>query len=129
MAMSEQEVFDKVRDVLVEALGVDEDEVTPEAKLFDDLGAESIDVLDIAFRLEKAFDIKIERGEMYPEDLMNNPEYVQDGKVTDKGMAELKQRVPFADLSEFEHSRSLEDFPNIFTTQSLVKFVQQKLDG
>jgi len=60
---SEEEVFSKVQSVLVEALGVDEDEVTPQAKLKADLGAESIDYLDIAFQLEKAFTIKIEQKE------------------------------------------------------------------
>ena len=78
MPMTEEEVFEKVRDVLVDALGVDDDEVTPEAKLEADLGAESIDYLDITFQLEKAFDIKIPRGELFPENILNNPEFVQD---------------------------------------------------
>ena len=63
---TKEEVFTKVRGALVEALGVDEEEVTPGAKLVGDLGAESIDFLDIVFRLEKAFDIKIPRGELFP---------------------------------------------------------------
>ena len=78
---SEDEIFDKVREALVEALGVDDDEVTPEATLQGDLDAESIDFLDIVFRLEKSFDIKIERGELFPEDILTNTEYVEDGKV------------------------------------------------
>ena len=63
---SKEEVFEKVREALVDALGVDDDEVTPEATLVGDLGAESIDFLDIVFRLEKSFDIKIPRGELFP---------------------------------------------------------------
>jgi len=63
MPTSETEVFQKVQTVLVEALGVDEEEVNPDAKLKADLGAESIDYLDIAFQLEKAFTIKIEQKE------------------------------------------------------------------
>ena len=54
MATSREQILEKVREVLVDALGVDEDEVTPEATLMGDLGAESIDFLDIVFRLEKA---------------------------------------------------------------------------
>ena len=92
MAISEAEVFEKVREALVEALGVDDDEVTPEAKIAADLGAESIDFLDITFRLEKAFDIKIPRGDLIPDQLLNDPQYVQDGKLTDKGMDEFKAR-------------------------------------
>ncbi|MEX2673259.1 MAG: acyl carrier protein, partial [Phycisphaeraceae bacterium] len=64
MAMTQDEVFEKVQEVLVDALGVDDDEVVADATLTGDLGAESIDFLDIVFRLEKAFDIKISQGEL-----------------------------------------------------------------
>ena len=60
--MTEEEVFEKVRETLVDALGVDDDEIEAEATLTGDLGAESIDFLDIVFRLEKTFDIKIPRA-------------------------------------------------------------------
>ena len=66
MPSRSDEVFEKVKTCLVEALGVDDDEVTPEATMVGDLGAESIDFLDIVFRLEEAFDIKIPRGELFP---------------------------------------------------------------
>ncbi|MBS3820523.1 MAG: acyl carrier protein, partial [Phycisphaerae bacterium] len=102
MPMSEQEIFEKVQETLVETLGVDDDEVTPEATLREDLGAESIDFLDIVFHLEKAFDIKIPRGELFPDNILNNPEFVQDGKMTDAGLKELKDRMPHADFSDFE---------------------------
>ena len=69
---SQEEIFDKVRESLVDALGVDDDEVTPKATLRGDLDAESIDFLDIVFRLEKAFDIKIERGELVPTDVLED---------------------------------------------------------
>ena len=82
---TKEEIFEKIQTALVDALGVDDDEVTPEATLVGDLGAESIDFLDIVFRLEKAFDIKIPRGELFPEDILTNAEYVQDGKVTEPG--------------------------------------------
>lgn len=128
MTMTQEDVFTKVREVLVDALGVDDDEVVPEAKLTEDLGAESIDFLDIAFRLEKAFNIKIEQGEMLPENVLSDPTYVVDGKVTDEGMAELRRRMPHADLEEFEASgRNVEDFSNVFTVDAVVKFVQAKL--
>jgi len=82
MPMTEEEVFEKVKETLVDALSVDDDEVTQQATLMGDLGAESIDFLDIVFRLEKAFDIKIPRGELFPDNILNNPEFVQEGKLT-----------------------------------------------
>jgi len=127
MTMTTDEVFAKVREVLEDALGVDEDEVTSQATLVGDLGAESIDFLDIVFRLEKAFGIKIEQGEMFPDNVLNDPQYVQDGQVTDKGMQELRTRLPHANLDAFEQSRSVDDFSNVFTVDAVVKFVQSKL--
>src|SRR5215475_12233458 len=99
---SKSDIFAKVQEALVDALGVDEEEVTPEATLQGDLDAESIDFLDIVFRLEKAFDIKIERGELFPEDILTSTDYVEDGKVNSAGITKLKERMPFADLSRFE---------------------------
>ena len=90
---TKDEILEKITEALVEALGVEEDEVTPEATLVGDLGAESIDFLDIVFRLEKAFDIKIPRGELFPEDVLTNAEYVADGRVTETGLAELRSLV------------------------------------
>lgn len=125
--MTYDEVFEKVREVLEEALGVDEDEVTPEATLGGDLGAESIDYLDIVFRLEKAFGIKISQAELMADNVLSDPQYVQDGKVTDLGMTELRKQLPHADLDKFDASRQVDEFPNIFTVESMVKFVQGKL--
>ena len=125
--MTHDEVFEKVREVLEEALGVDEDEVTPEATLGGDLGAESIDYLDIVFRLEKAFGIKISQAELMADNVLSDPQYVQDGKVTDLGMDELRKQLPHADLDKFDASRQVDEFPNIFTVESMVKFVQSKL--
>src|SRR5271170_7427337 len=111
LSMSNEEIYAKVQAVLVDALLVDESEVTPKATLREDLGAESIDFLDIAFRLEKAFTInpakpfKIPRGELFPDDLpalMNDERYVKDGKITPEGLAELKRRMPFSDFTEFD---------------------------
>ena len=122
------EVFSKVQSALVDALGVDEDEVTPDATLVGDLGAESIDFLDIVFRLEREFGIKIPRGELFPESIFQgDPEFVQDGKVTDKGLAELRSRMPFADLSEFERDPELNNISNLFTVALINRYVAWKL--
>ncbi|MFM8291380.1 MAG: acyl carrier protein, partial [Planctomycetia bacterium] len=101
---SRDEIFGKVRAALVDALGVDEDEVSPSATIVGDLGAESIDFLDIVFRLEKAFGIKIPRGELFPEDVLSSAEFVSNGKVNAAGLAALKARMPFFDLKNFEQN-------------------------
>ncbi|MCH2180856.1 MAG: acyl carrier protein [Mariniblastus sp.] len=124
---SNEEVFEKVKEALMDALGVDDDEVTPEATLVGDLGAESIDFLDIIFKVEKAFDIKIEREELFPEDVLSNAEYVQDGRVTEAGLAVLKERMPFADLTKFEENPIVQDFGNLLTVQDLCNYVSTKV--
>ena len=127
MAISKDEVFKKVQTALVDALGVDEEEVTPGATMVGDLGAESIDFLDIVFRLEKAFGIEIPRSELFPEDILTNAEYVQDGKVTPTGISELKKRMPFADLTKFEQNPVVQDFGNLLTVSDLCRYVERKV--
>ncbi|MEC8336585.1 MAG: acyl carrier protein [Planctomycetota bacterium] len=124
---SKEEVFEKVRESLVDALGVDDDEVTAEATLVGDLGAESIDFLDIVFRLEKSFDIKIPRGELFPEDILTNTDYVVDGTINAEGLAELKKRMPFADLSKFEENPVVQEFATSLTVQDMCNYVESKV--
>lgn len=124
---SSEEVFGKVQAALMDALGVDEDEVTPEATMVGDLGAESIDFLDIVFKLEKAFGINIPREELFPDDILTNADYVKDGKVTPQGIAELKNRLPWADLSRFESNPRVQDFGNLLTVNDLCRYVERKL--
>ena len=124
---TKEEVFEKVQEALMDALGVDDDEVTREATMVGDLGAESIDFLDIVFRLEKAFEIEIPRSELFPEDILTNADYVQDGKVTAEGVEELKKRMPFADLSKFEANPAVQDFGNLLTVNDLCRYVESKV--
>lgn len=126
---SQDEIFAKVQEALVDALGVDDDEVTPEATLQGDLDAESIDFLDIVFRLEKSFDIKIERGELFPEDILTDTSYVADGKVNADGIAKLKERMPFADLSKFEANPQVQNLGKQLTVGDMCKFVEHKLSA
>ncbi len=128
--MDRDEIFQKVQGVLVDALGVDDDEVTPDATLMGDLGAESIDFLDIVFRLEKAFGIKVPREELFPaESLLNNPELVSNGKLTAKGLAELRQRVSHTDLTEFEKNPDLSKLADLFTVNAIVTYLDGKLNA
>ena len=101
--------------------------IKPEATLVGDLGAESIDFLDIVFRLEKAFSIKIPRGELFPEDVLTDSKYVQDGRVTEAGLAELRKRMPFANLESFEKNPVVQDFGNLLTVADMCRFVEGKV--
>ena len=133
MPMSRDEIYKKVQGVLVDALGVDEEEVTPTATLRDDLGAESIDFLDIVFRLEKAFTtdptrkFTIPRGELFPENLLSDARYVQNGRVTPLGLTELKKRMPHSDFTEFEKDPDINKMPSLFTVDAIVNYIQGKL--
>jgi len=129
MALSRDEITEKVREALVDALGVDEGEVVATARIGADLGAESIDYLDIVFRLEKAFNIKIPRGDLFPDNVLTSEEFVQNGKLTDRGLAELKARMPYADLAQFEKNPNVQDIADLFTVEMIVRYVEGKLGG
>ncbi|HKB35778.1 MAG TPA: acyl carrier protein [Gemmataceae bacterium] len=123
-----EEIFTKVSETLVEALNVDADEVKPESTLQGDLGAESIDFLDIVFRLEREFGIKIPRGELFPESIFQgDPEFVANGRVTEKGLAELRSRMPFAELSEFEKDPQVMKIGELFTVDLITRYIEIKV--
>jgi acyl carrier protein len=123
-----REIYATVTRVLVESLGVDEDEVIPSATLQGDLGAESIDFLDIVFRLERVFEIKIPPGELFPDSILaDQDDLVQEGRVTDRGMVELRSRMPYADLADFERDRRLSAVADLFTVGLLVRYIEWKL--
>ena len=127
MAMSRDEIYQKVQAVLVDALGVDDDEVKPDSVIKDDLGAESIDFLDIVFRLEKTFGIKIPKNELFPENVANDPNLVQNGNLTPAGIALLKEKLPHSDFTALEADPKLENMSKLFTVNSLTRYVEQKL--
>jgi acyl carrier protein len=125
---TQDEIYSKVSATLVEALNVDEEDIKPTSTLQGDLGAESIDFLDIVFRLEREFGIKIPRGELFPESIFQgDPDLVQNGRVTDKGMAELRSKMPFADLSQFEKNPELSNLSDLFTVDLITRYIQGKL--
>ena len=126
---SRDEIYSKVSATLVEALNVEETDIKPESTLQGDLGAESIDFLDIVFRLEREFGIKIPRGELFPESIFQgDPDFVQDGRVTDKGLAEMRTRMPYADLAAFEKNPEMKDISDLFTVDMIARYIQGKLN-
>jgi acyl carrier protein len=127
---TQDEIYSKVSATLVEALNVDEDEIKPTSTLQGDLGAESIDFLDIVFRLEREFGIKIPRGELFPESIFQgDPEFVQNGKVTPKGLEELRSKMPFAELADFEKNPEVSHLSDLFTVNLITRYIQGKLES
>jgi acyl carrier protein len=125
---NQDEIYSKVSATLVEALNVDEEEIKPTSTLQGDLGAESIDFLDIVFRLEREFGIKIPRGELFPESIFQgDPEFVQNGKVTPKGVEEVRSRMPFADLKRFEENPTVDAISDLFTVEMITRYIEGKL--
>jgi acyl carrier protein len=125
-----EEIYEKVSETLCDSLNVDPEEIKPEATLQADLGAESIDFLDIVFRLERGFGIKIPRGELFPESIFQgDPEFVQEGKVTEKGIAELRSRLPFADVESFAKDPQVSNIGSLFTVNMITKYIEGKLNG
>ncbi|MBN8645165.1 MAG: acyl carrier protein [Planctomycetes bacterium] len=125
--MTRDEIFAKIKDVLTDALGVDDDEVTGSARLQADLGAESIDYLDISFKLEQAFGIKIGQGELFPDGSAQNAGFVKDGRITPDGIDLLKKKLPHVDFAAWEKDPQISKVANLFTVDALVNFVQRKL--
>jgi len=126
--MTHEDIFAKVRTTLVDALSVDDEQVTPSARLKADLGAESIDFLDIVFRLEKQFNITIPREELFPESIFQgDARFVADGRVTPVGLAELEKQMPFADLTDFKKDPRLEKVEDLFTVDLIVRYLESKL--
>ena len=122
------EIYEKVREILVDALGADQSECTPDATLMGDLGAESIDFLDIVFRLEKTFNVKIPRGELFPDNFAAaDPTLTKDGVLTPAGVAELHKRLPHADIEKFAKDPKVENIQDLFTVGMIVKFMEAKL--
>jgi acyl carrier protein len=122
------EIYAKVTNVLAEALVVDKDDITPATALRRDLGADSLDLLEIKFRLEHAFDIEIPRSELFPDSIFRiDPKLVRDGKLTDMGLAEFRSRLPYADLSAYQVDRQMGAVPDFFTVGLVAKYIAWKL--
>ena len=125
--MNENQIFEKIRECLAGALGIEPDEIRPESSLVRDLGAESIDFIDILFRLERAFDVKIPSGELFPANLLNEERFVQGGLVTAEGLKVLREKLPFLDLAKFEKDPKVAELANYFTVQMVLDYVRDRI--
>lgn len=126
--MTHQEIYETVVNSLVQALGVSRSEIKPETSLVRDLEAESIDFLDIMFRLENDFSIEISRGELFPQEMLRDPEFVVGGKLTPAGANELRRKFAFTDLSDLEAGVDIQSQLGAMLTVNLITdYVASKL--
>jgi acyl carrier protein len=123
----EEEIFKKVQETLAGALGRDLSEIRMDASLVRDLGAESIDFIDIIFRLEKVFDIKIPSGELFPAHILSDERFVQSGVVTPEGLDELKNKLPYLDIEVFRRDPKVSRLADFFTVRMIVQYVRGRL--
>ena len=127
-SISKEEItalFPKVAATMAEALGCEVEQVKLEASLIDDLGAESIDFLDIVFRLERTFKVKIPRGKIVEDargDLAE-AEFDRAGVVSDAGLARLKSFLNEVPADRFKSPLRVADIPRLFTPETFCRLV------
>lgn len=124
----DEAIWLKVRDAFAAALGLEDDEVEMDAKLIEDLGAESLDFLDIVYRLERAFDIKIPRGGIEGTAQEEAGQYEVDGILTDAGIAALRQLMPEVPAAEFVDGMRVTEVPEVFRVATFYNLVCHLMD-
>ena len=124
----EPEIWEKVRRAFAEALGLEEDEVELDHKIIGDLEAESLDFLDIAFRLERAFDIKIPRGGLEQAAREGGDGVDADGRLTEEGLTRLMAAMPEVPEDEFSVGMRATEIPELFRVATFYNLVVKLLD-
>lgn len=123
--MNVQSVYPKVREIVADVLVIDEDEVSLDSRLIVDLGAESIDFLDLVFQLEKEFAIKIPRGQLEKNARGNlaEDEFEKGGVITEPGMEALKAYLSEVPAENFKANMKVNEIPMLFTVETFCKLV------
>jgi acyl carrier protein len=123
--MNVESIYPKVKQIVADVLVIDEEEVSLNSRLIVDLGAESIDFLDLVFQLEKEFSIKIPRGQLEKNARgdLSEDEFEKGGVLTDKGMVALKKYLNEVPSEYFKPSMKLNDIPTLFTVGTFCKLI------
>ena len=124
-------IYPKVAEIIADALGCDEEEVQPESSLINDLDAESIDFLDIVFRLEREFKVKIPRGKAMEEARgeLTEEQFEQKGVVTHAGIEKLRAYLTEVPADRITDSLKAAEIPKLFTTETFCKMVIREQKG
>ncbi len=122
-------VYPKVAQTMADALGCDADQVALDVPLIEGLDAESIDFLDIVFRLERAFKVKIPRGKIVEEARGDLPEaeFEQKGYLTEVGLQRLREYLSEIPADRFRTPMKVADIPRLFTPETFCKVVVNAL--
>jgi acyl carrier protein len=126
------DVDSAVKEAVTEALALDDDEVTSDSTLMDDLGAESIDLLDILFRIEKSTGVKIEASDLgdYIQGGIPDDEFSDENEIiTEKGAEQLHKVMPQTDPSDLAGTLDANEVITLFTVQNLIDMVKTRADG
>jgi len=128
--MDENEVFEKIRKILADILEMDLNEINRNSSLLDDLGIESVDLLNINLRIEYEFNFKIQEGELWNVglDFVDNDKYMLGEMLTKDGLAEIKGRFPLIDTFQFgDEEISFYDAIGLITVEMIVDYIATKL--
>lgn len=120
-----EEIYPTVAEIVADALGCDEDEVKPDSSLIEDLDAESIDFLDIVFRLEREYKVKIPRGKVVEDARgdLSEEEFEKSGVVTAEGRKNLMEYMSEVPAERFPDPLKSAEVPKLFTTETFCKMV------
>ena len=127
--MTETEIFERLKPLLTEVLGVAPEKIKAESVLVSDLGAESIDLLDLSFRIEETFKVTIEANEIEREAGKRLPGgvYEKDGRLTDEALGEIRKSLPELDARKLVTGLRKVDLPSLLTVQFFVRLIARKL--
>jgi acyl carrier protein len=123
--MNLETVYPKVQEIIADVLVIEEDEVSLKARLIADLGAESIDFLDLVFQLEKEFAIKIPRGQLEKNarGTLSEAEFEQGGVLTTEGLGALKSYLSEVPDAHFTANMKVNEIPMLFTVETFCKLI------
>ncbi|TNF75530.1 MAG: acyl carrier protein [Acidobacteria bacterium] len=123
--MDTSSIYPRVKVIVADVLAIDESEVEPNGSLINDYGGESIDFLDLVYRLEREFKVKIPRGQIEKEarGALEDEAFAENGKLTPEGMAQLKEYLSEVPAERFKDSMSVAAIPTLFTVETFCKLV------
>lgn len=129
--MNENEIIDALKKCIAETIGIKAETIQSlDASVIDDLGADSLDLLDLVFRIEKTFGITISRGEIERKarETLPEEEFEKDGFLTDMAKEALKSALPEVDAARFEGSLRKNDIPRLLTVRTFYKIIKDKME-
>lgn len=129
--MNDREILELLRECIAQTIGIEADKVTPDASLIDDLGADSLDLLDLVFRLEQAFHIRISRGdiERKAKETLPEEDFERDGLLTEQAKSALRLELPEVPAERFAALTRPSEIPRLFTARTFLRLVKERMEA